>query len=502
MTLSVVGMLGNTGRIMQSIVKSFNAPVLCRRAYHILCFAVLMAMLALPAMGQTDRDYDGPNMTYSYDGPRVTFEQIYADPTNRDLNLNYAQQQAARGDLLGAASALERLLYAEPNWHSVRLFYAGVLYRLDDKDAAAHEVMLLERQDLTPNQVTQLANYKSAFAYIPPVTAAAATGQNIADIKIKPAHLNIASNESKALPTARTAEGRGFDGRFSTGLRVDSNPGQLLADIVTGLPKHSDTSVFATGAIRATLPLSSAHNLYGFASANGQIRSYSDTPRADFSTAGFQVGIYSLIQDSRLAASFTADRVYIADEKYFTQTGPKFSVSTPINSTLELTATAEFYDQRFNSLSFAPLETLRSGSKQVFTADLSQTLSHGLVVHGGMGIEFKDAKIAELQYRGLRYHFGFDKTFDNGILADGRIIIRTLDYDNVGTAAPIFNRDSEDRLSSRFTIAAPLSYFAPNRDTKSDIYIEAGFNYDRRIYSDARTDFNNVGADVRLKWEF
>ncbi|WP_017931372.1 surface lipoprotein assembly modifier [Robiginitomaculum antarcticum] len=482
---------------MNPFIRILGAILASRRVLRALLIMVFSALLVLPVAAQTARNYSGPNMSYAYEGPRVKFEDIYANPTDRDLNLNYARQQAASGDLIGAASALERLLYAEPNWHSVRLFYAGVLYRLDDKEAATREIMLLDNEDLTPNQITQLANYKSAFSYIPPVTAAAATGQNIAEIEINRSEADMPISVKKT----GKSQFNGLNGRFSLGARADTNPGQLLADIVTGLPERADTSAFLTGAVRATGTLSKDKSIYGFASANGQLRRYSDTPRADFSTIGFQTGLYTLINEHRLAASYTADRVYISGEKYFTQTGPNVSVIAPLSPSVDLTGTAEFYDQRFNGLSFAPLETLRTGKKQIFTASLSKKLSSGLKLHGGVGIEFKDAKIAELQYRGLRYNAGFDKAFDNGWTTDGRITIRSLDYD-AAAATPIFNRDNEDRLNSRFAIAAPLSRFLPNRDINSNLYVEAGLNYDRRVYSDARTDFNNVGADVRLKWEF
>ena len=74
-----------------------------------------------------------------YTGPPITFEQVYANPDDQDLNLNYARQQASQGDYLSAAASLERMLYATPNWGTARLFLAICLYHLDDLQAAGRE---------------------------------------------------------------------------------------------------------------------------------------------------------------------------------------------------------------------------------------------------------------------------------------------------------------------------------------------------------------------------
>ena len=65
-----------------------------------------LSFFAMPLIAHAD----------GYNGPRITFEQIYAQPDNQELNLNYARQQAAEGDYISAAGTLERLLFAQPDW--------------------------------------------------------------------------------------------------------------------------------------------------------------------------------------------------------------------------------------------------------------------------------------------------------------------------------------------------------------------------------------------------
>lgn len=95
-----------------------------------------------------------------YTGPPISFEQIYLNPDDQDLNLNYARQQAALGDYLTAAASLERMLYSQPNWDSARLFYAICLFHLDDLQASEQELKILEARPLTTDQRKLLKSYK------------------------------------------------------------------------------------------------------------------------------------------------------------------------------------------------------------------------------------------------------------------------------------------------------------------------------------------------------
>lgn len=99
-----------------------------------------------------------------YTGPNITFSQVYANPDDQTLNLNYARQQAARGDYLTAATSLERMLYSQPNWDSARLFYALCLYHLDDLQAATRELDILEVRPLSANQRSLLNSYRNMVA--------------------------------------------------------------------------------------------------------------------------------------------------------------------------------------------------------------------------------------------------------------------------------------------------------------------------------------------------
>lgn len=91
---------------------------------------------------------------------KITFEQIINRPNDIELNFRFAQQQAKSDDLLGAAGTLERILIIRPDLHEVRLFYAVVLFRLDNVIDAQNELNRLDKVDLPGNLKSQVSLYK------------------------------------------------------------------------------------------------------------------------------------------------------------------------------------------------------------------------------------------------------------------------------------------------------------------------------------------------------
>lgn len=72
----------------------------------------------------------------------IPFEQVLAAPENVQLNLAYARQQIAAGDLKEAGATIERILLLQPDLHDVRVLYGLVLYRLGLYDRARYELEL------------------------------------------------------------------------------------------------------------------------------------------------------------------------------------------------------------------------------------------------------------------------------------------------------------------------------------------------------------------------
>lgn len=69
--------------------------------------------------------------------------------------LQFAQEQAARGELLEAIGTLERVLAHHPKSHSARLLHAVYLCRIDDKTGGAAELAKLKKKKFTDEMWTQ-----------------------------------------------------------------------------------------------------------------------------------------------------------------------------------------------------------------------------------------------------------------------------------------------------------------------------------------------------------
>ena len=57
----------------------------------------------------------------------IPFKQVLSAPDNVQLNIDYARQQIAAGDLKEAGATLERILLLNPTLYDVRVLYGLVL---------------------------------------------------------------------------------------------------------------------------------------------------------------------------------------------------------------------------------------------------------------------------------------------------------------------------------------------------------------------------------------
>ena len=92
-------------------------------------------------------------------GGEVTYEDLLAHPDDVDLNYRYARAQVEKGNLRGAAATLERILMVDPNLPRVRLFYAIVLYRLDNIDDSERELATLKSQKMPDSLRAEVDEY-------------------------------------------------------------------------------------------------------------------------------------------------------------------------------------------------------------------------------------------------------------------------------------------------------------------------------------------------------
>lgn len=122
-------------------------------------FVGLLAVLFTAALSGSSFAKVKSSSTFEYTGPSISFEQFFQNPDDNELRLNYARQQAAEGDFISAAHALEGMLYASPNWDTARLFYAILLAELDDRVGATYEFNILVDRPLSAEHMSITKTY-------------------------------------------------------------------------------------------------------------------------------------------------------------------------------------------------------------------------------------------------------------------------------------------------------------------------------------------------------
>ncbi len=396
-----------------------------------------------------------------YTGPEITFEQIYAQPDNEELNLNYARQQAALGDYLTAAGTLERLLFAQPDWDSARLYYALVLHRLDDQIGANQQLDILDSRSLNAGQRQQVAIYRGEF------------GEAV---------------------SSGTGDG-GFTGRVVTGVRYDNNSGNALADTFLAIANQDDLSAFAQGTLNYSAPFNGDSGLNFRAGVNGQTLRHTKFSKADYDTIGGHIGIGNKADGFSWALDGQAVVVYVSGSKYLTQIGPKLSVSTDISSDTKLMFSGAYYDQDYKDLAFTFGETTRSGDKVSILAAIRKKLSGNAVIGASIGYDDKSATNKDFAYNGLRFGVDFKNTLESGVYLKGRADYRMLNYDS---AFPGVKRD-DDHISGRISVGVPLSNMGSQ---SNNIAIEGGLTYLNRNSNFAGLDYENFGAELKLIFDF
>lgn len=424
------------------------------------------AMLAMSSLAFSTAQA-GP---IQYSGPDISFEQLYQNPDDNSLKLNYARQQAAAGDFLGAAGALEGMLYSQPNWDSARLLYAIVLFELDDRVAAERELDILQTRPLSAEDQSTAARYRAALA-------------------------------------APSSRGLSFSGRVEAGLRVDDNAGNALNDTVLEVADESDVSAIVNGSAKVSVPLTQWGGLSFNASARGQTRNYFSFTNSDFGLIGADIGLSGDTKSLFWEAALKLDNVFIGSEKYLTQAGVGLSVGKMITDKTRVRVSAAAYDQDFESISFSFDERFRSGNRYDVTADFVTRVDEDLSYGASVGYEQKIATEESLAYDGFHIAGNVSKGFDNGLYVNGSARLRDLNYNAPSLIGGTATDRDDTQFAGRIGVGASLNKIGgligvePN-PALTNIFAETGVDYTDYNSSVSLFDYENIGADVKLIWNF
>lgn len=409
------------------------------------------------------------------DSPPVASDPDYGlvlrAPDDVEFTLAYAQKRSSAGDLVGAAAALERLLLNKPNWHAARLFYAAVLIRLDDLQAAKRELALLKDVQLTPDQQAEVAKYS-----------------------------RLASRQ-----TARTR----FSGQASIGFAYDSNAVAALANAVNlgaGVPISDDgLSVLASASVTGATQLSDSVELFGSLAGisktdiSGPDQRYIRGDAAvglGFAAGGFGVRIAGLARD-----------VSIFGDHYEFDYGGRVELTRRLGARTGLNASVEVVDQSYDEPSFAQNPAGNDGRDGVRvdgSVGITTRLTARQTIAFDFGYEDKDANYRPYSYGGPHATLAYSALLGRGSYLSLVGSVRDYRYKAPDVSFTTVRRH-DVRSFARLAIGAPFSAFTASgatNDFREHLILEGALSYTRRDARQPYLDYDSVGAETRLIYRF
>ncbi|HEX6867109.1 MAG TPA: surface lipoprotein assembly modifier [Caulobacteraceae bacterium] len=399
-----------------------------------------------------------------------TLDDVLAEPDNIALNVAFAKSEANAGDLLSAAGALERVLIFQPNAHQARLFYAAVLYRLGDYQAASQQLSLLDNVELTPLQQAEKERYRRSIE------------KRLARFEVTGQVTGGVMYEEDAL------------GAFLTQF-----------DFFDPIEEEGYSKVFA-GRIDAIYKLrpEGEYALYGSLSAYH--KSDISGPDVEFERVEAKAGVDHVAPMSSWRAGAVVRQYWVMGDKVLTEAGVQGVVNKRLTTATTVHAGVEAVDQNFDNEPFL-FEFVgggRDGSRVDVNVGVTHRFSSRSTITAEVGHEWKDAEREALSYKAPYVQAGFEQLLGRGAYLDLTGKVRWVNYD--GPDVLLFGETREDlRTDLRAALGAPVSAFLPagaTGDYRENIKIEGALSHTRRDSGSPLADYSSLGAEVRVIWRF
>ncbi|WP_137391741.1 hypothetical protein [Rhodoligotrophos defluvii] len=265
-------------------------------------------------------------------GQPITYDQILQNPDDLRLSFAYARQEASKGNLQQSAGSLERLLLLEPEWDAARLFYAIVLYRLDDMDGAVRELAILRTRDLTADQRREVERYYH-------------------------------------LATTRNAPTRLF-GEWTFGFRHDTNPNLapdgstiLFEDVPVDneIDKDPDTAFYTSGRARLEHSLGTGNGDFLFFDTRGWLNEQFSFDKQDYISGRVRAGGTFFFGPFSVSPAGIYTGLTLDGDHYLDEFGGELEIGFAVSPHLALKAEVIAVDQDYYKTSLSNVGSARDG---------------------------------------------------------------------------------------------------------------------------------------------
>jgi len=413
---------------------------------------------------------EGADRYRAIEGGPVTLAQVMQNPDDINLNYRYAQTQVADGNLRGASATLERILLINPDLVKIRLFYAYVLYRLDNNKELQEQLNILEGTSLSAANQEEVINLRKRSARRLKTTAfTAMLGAGFA----YQTNANFSPNS-------------GFNDVI-----VPTPLGPFIGEVPVTSPKQDDVAFIGTASIGFHHDLGRQEGHYLFGSASAYWNEQADVDTTDYNTFAGNIGIkyyapWADITGQVLAGHFTLDGDSFLNYYAFDINFQRDYLDGQLRANFRHRTTYEDYDVG-NTVSQE-----RTGPRYEFEFGADYQLAHNQAIGGALRYTNKNADATWREFDGLDIDIHHTWIISRGIYLRNSLDYAYEDYDAANPRVSLRKR-SDDIFRYQATFSTPLGRLFKNLHLPrsfADVRMNASLRY-----SDTSSNIQNYEYD-------
>lgn len=409
--------------------------------------------------------------------PDVTYADILKDPDNLELNFRYAKTLINRGDLLAAATVLERILIIRPDEIEIRVIYAVLLFRIGNLDEAQSEFLNIQKAE-TPEDVARQADQ----------------------------YLERIQEERKQFKLSMTF---GIGGQYDTNRTAAPNSGEFL---FLDFPLRDLQGTVDDQAVIAFLTVDGSYDLQSQRQHQllGSVSVYSSTQQEvedlNVLAVASEVGVlyrHPLVDVTVLATGAVAgvtERPY--ENPYYYALGGKVRFENSRQKGSKYAFELHLRDEQY----FEKISSTKDGLRTVAKLSASTTFSKNHYATASLHVIDKQASARFEEYFGVRINPSFTWFLDSGAYVTANVAFELDDYETPNLFVSVKTR--RDKIfSGGLEIGVPLVTLMGTDDYSEaldGIRLVTNAGYYRQDSNIQNFEYDNIRAQVLIvkRWNF
>lgn len=411
---------------------------------------------------------------------KVSYQDILNSPDDILLNYQYAQNQVAQSNLLGAAATLERILLIDPSLARVRLFYAVVLFRLDNWNESRRELeVLLEQKDLPDSLRAEIKDYHGRIKR-----------------RIRKTHLTLRQSTGFEMDTNRNAAPSSKNRLFASSL--------LPVDGTSARRRDTSLVAITTAEVRHDLGFQEGHEIFG--SFTHFLQEQTQVDSLDLQSFQYDAGGVWKPGWFEFTPRFYASNIFLSRETFLRSQGGSFNLSRNLGRRVNIYSESRIERQDFSDITENTTAHERTGNYFEMEHGASFAAMPSMTLNAGVLYGNKRAKADYNAYERLMIRLGH-----SWLLPKGQFIINGVDlgrdvYDEPEMAI-IARVRRDNAIRYRLTYGAPLETLLIGKilpKPLKDILFTFSYEYYRSHSNITNYTYRNNKFQAMLtkKWDF